>query len=412
MEFRTRIITRNDDSQKWLVNNPVLSKGEMAIEFDPDYTGKAKLKIGDGVTAWNDLEYFGGDAKPSVQLFEATVEGTETKEEAIARVVGATEITDGAFAIVKALIFNDKYEYTAYIYADGAWKALDGNYNAENVYFDKDLLTTSAIGNIVLSNGQATIPAQGKNLKQLFDTIFVKESNPSITQPSVTVVSPQAKAYEVGTKIVPTFNSTFNPGSYQYGPATGVTVESWEISDTLGNTAATEDGSFPELEVGTATSYKITAKANYTAGAIPVTNVGNEYPAGQIAAGAKSASTATAIAGYRNTFYGTMTTKDAIDSAVVRALPGKSNRALSNGATFDVVIPVGAMRVVIAYPATLEDIASISDVNGLGAEISSSFAKSVVSVEGVNGYEAIDYKVYVLDFAKANDTANKYAVRI
>nr|DAP41131.1 MAG TPA: hypothetical protein [Caudoviricetes sp.] len=58
---------------------------------------------------------------------------------------------------------------------------MDGNYNAENVYFDEDLMTTSAIGNITLSNGQATIPAVGKNLKEVFQTIFVKESNPTIT---------------------------------------------------------------------------------------------------------------------------------------------------------------------------------------------------------------------------------------
>jgi hypothetical protein len=42
---------------------------------------------------------------------------------------------------------------------------MDGNYNAENVYFDEDLITTSAVGNITLTNGSATIAAAGKNLK-------------------------------------------------------------------------------------------------------------------------------------------------------------------------------------------------------------------------------------------------------
>ena len=64
------------------------------------------------------------------------------------------------------------------------------------------------------------------------------------------------------------------------------------------------------------------------------------------------------------------------------------------------------MRVVFAYPATLRDVTSVSDVNGLGAEVKTAFTKSVVSVEGANNYNATDYKVYVMDMAKANDTAN------
>lgn len=93
----------------------------------------------------------------------------------------------GDIAIIKRVIASEKYEYTAYVYNGISWCAMDGNYNAENVYFDKDLVTTSAIGNITLTNGQATIAAAGKNLKQVFDTIFVKEKNPSVTQPSVSV---------------------------------------------------------------------------------------------------------------------------------------------------------------------------------------------------------------------------------
>ena len=54
----------------------------------------------------------------------------------------------------------------------------------------------------------------------------------------------------------------------------------------------------------------------------------------------------------------------------------------------------------------------MQDVNGMNAEIKSAFTKSVVSVEGANGYDAIDYKVYVMDMAKANDAANTYKVTI
>ena len=68
--------------------------------------------------------------------------------------------------------------------------------------------------------------------------------------------------------------------------------------------------------------------------------------------------------------------------------------------------------MVIAYPATLRDVTSIADVNGMNAEIKTSFTKTTVAVEGANGAAAIDYKVYTLDFANANDAANTYAVTI
>ena len=68
--------------------------------------------------------------------------------------------------------------------------------------------------------------------------------------------------------------------------------------------------------------------------------------------------------------------------------------------------------MIIAYPATLRDVTSILDVNGLNAEIKSGFTKTEVQVEGANGFDAIAYKVYTMDYAKANDTANTYKVTI
>ena len=96
----------------------------------------------------------------------------------------------------------------------------------------------------------------------------------------------------------------------------------------------------------------------------------------------------------------------------MRGLATKSNKALANGNSINLTIPVGAKRVMFAYPATLRDVSSVLDVNGLNAEIKSGFTKSVVSVEGAAGYQAIDYKVYVLDYANANDAANTYKVTI
>ena len=59
-QINTRIILRNDSSINWALNEQViLLKGEVGVEFLSD--GVCKIKIGDGVTAWKDLSYFGGE---------------------------------------------------------------------------------------------------------------------------------------------------------------------------------------------------------------------------------------------------------------------------------------------------------------------------------------------------------------
>lgn len=408
--LKTRILLRNDETANWLNNqNTVLKKGEAGVEFLAN--GKTKIKIGDGVKKWSELPYVDGEDIVKAQVFQIEAQAEQDDPTAIATAVGDAVLQSGDIVIIKRVIASEKYQYTAYVYNGISWCAMDGNYNAENVYFDKDLVTTSAIGNITLTNGQATIATAGKNLKQVFDTIFVKEKNPSVTQPSVGVTLGNAGEKEVGTKIIPSYTTSFNGGKYEFGPATGCNPISWSVTDSDGSAPlTTATGKFAEITVADDTNYKVNATVNYSEGAIPVTNVGNEYASGKIVAGSRSV-TSSAITGYRNSFYGTLTEKGELTSDIIRSL-SKSNKALINGNTFDITIPVGAMRVVFAYPATLRDVTSVKDVNGLNAEISGAFRKSTLSVEGLNNFQGIDYKVYVTDFAEAVATANTYKVTI
>ena len=58
--LNTRIVLRNDSLSNWLLNQSVvLLKGEVGIEFADN--GDVKIKIGDGVTPWSELKYFGGE---------------------------------------------------------------------------------------------------------------------------------------------------------------------------------------------------------------------------------------------------------------------------------------------------------------------------------------------------------------
>ena len=62
----TQIQFRRDTSTNWTTNNPTPASGEPCYETD---TGK--LKIGDGATSYNDLEYIGGDSSDPSTIFEA-----------------------------------------------------------------------------------------------------------------------------------------------------------------------------------------------------------------------------------------------------------------------------------------------------------------------------------------------------
>lgn len=347
---------------------------------------------------------------PEASVTTVTNDSGKTDETILTEVTADNTYNSGDVIIIKNKISDGKYQHTAYVYDGENWEAMDGNYNAENVYFDEDLITTSAIGNITLTNGQATIATKGKNLKQVFDTIFVKEKNPTTTQPSVSITASNNKAYEVGTKVTPSYSGSYSAGSYTYGPATGVTASNWRATDSNSASRTGQTGSFDELTVTDTINYKITVYADLSEGAIPVTNTGNEYAAGKISAATKSATSA-AITGYRNTFYGTFTNKDALTSATVRTLT-KSGAAFANGSTFKITVPVGCYRVVFAYPATLRDVTSVLDKNDSNANIVTGFTKSTMDITGANNHTAISYKVYTMDFANAYDAANEFTVTI
>lgn len=414
--LNTRIIMRNDTAENWTTKNPTLSKGEFGVENDTN-----KFKIGDGATAWKELAYAGADETVIKSIINANrdactyVDLTEGQEDADG-LATITSPKQGDTAIVRKAIDDIHKSYTAYVYTGSAWSAMDGNYNANNVYLDADIKMAgnyTQVGNLTKNqNGTATFATKGKSIAKALTDIFSKRLQPGApTAPAVTLTFGQAKAYEVGTTVSPTYSATLSAGSYTYGPATGITATSWEVSDTAGNTADTATGSFADVVVTDGTNYKITAKANYGEGAVAKDNLGaDSSPVVKIAAGSAT-KTSGAITGYRNSFYGTVTEKAEVTSTIIRGLT-KSNKALANGDTFTVAIPVGAVRVIFAYPATLEDVASVKDVNGLNAEIKSAFTKSTVTVAGAGADTGIEYKVYVIDFADPVAKANSYTVKI
>ena len=270
-----------------------------------------------------------------------------------------------------------------------------------------EIKVTQAVGALITNK---TFDATTK-LKDILKQMLQQEMQPTVTQPSVSLTFASAKAYEVGTKITPSYSAKLNAGSYSYGPATGITATSWSVSAIgVENPITTATGSFPEITVTEDMNYKVTAVATHEAGADPVTNLGNPADTSKkIAAGTKSA-TSGSITGFRSFFYGTKTTGlDSYDSAAVRALTNGNAKAEPNK-KFNITIPAGTKQVVIAVPAA-RSLKSVTNVGLSRGEVADTFVASTVDVEGANGYTAAPYKVYVFNSSTALDD-NTYEVTL
>lgn len=403
--LKTRLVVRHDTKENWELRNPILLNGEMGIELGS--SGKNhKIKFGDGIKTWTELEYTYDlsailaliDEKLStvgskMQVYEASVENGGDKIAALQLI--ATEPEQGDIGIVSEDIAGGaEKQLTAYVYNGTEWKALDGNYNADNVYFDKDLTITANIGvQTIDTSGSKTLSTKGKNVQQVFDMIVAQEKNPSITQPSASISLSGAGAKEVGTEFTPSFNASLKPGSYQYGPATGVVATTYAISDTNSNSAETASGSFEKFTVTDNTNYKVNVTISYGDGAIPVTNLGNEYAAGQIRGGNKTASSST-VTGYRSWFNYVGTNVESVDGTWIRT--NCTNKNASGYASFSLSIPAGTKRVVVAIPASKnQTLKSVIDVDGMGLDVKGNFVQSTAQVEGLNAYAAAEYDVWV-----------------
>lgn len=376
-------------------------KGEIVY----DQTNR-KMKIGDGTSTLESLKFVGGD---EAQNFEATPTDEQTDVEAINAVVGSAELHNGDTAIVKRVIANDKISYTAYVY-DGTWKAMDGNYRADNVYFDDDLTYTVAIGTLAKPAGSAKFAAKGKNVEQVLSSLMAQEANPSKTAPALSLSNTNGfGTFEVGTIKTLTYTGSLSAGSYTYGPATGITAQTWSAKCTgIDETKTTATGSF-EGVVAESSPKKITVTATYNEGAIPKTNLGNPYPAGKIAAGSASKDTDT-LQGVRYMFWGPVTSDVALTSDNIRALA--HSKATGTGALTTFGAGAGAKKVVVAVPVGRK-ISKVVMPSALNADVTALFVKqsATVNVEGANSYTAAAYDIYVYQPASI-DAGETYTVTI
>lgn len=334
-QLNTRIVLRNDSTAKWLENElAVLLKGEVGIEFLAN--GKVKMKIGDGTTEWKNLSYFGGE---EAHVYEATVAKGGDHNAAITTALNGAEPNTHDVAIVKEAIIaadkltegvTQKYQYTAYRFNGTTWTAFDGNYSAENVFFTEDFTFTKAIGTVTIpSSGSKVVSAAGKNLKDFFAGIFAAEEYPSTPSTNASITSSNIGAKEVGTNIAVAYSFSTTANAYKYGPANGVTWSDYSATFN-GETKTASSGTFTSVQVTDDTNLKITGSCKNSQGAMPKTNIGNDYPSARIAEKTWTGLEKGTLTGYRAWFCGYKDGDNALTDAT--AITGDQIRALGNAA--------------------------------------------------------------------------------
>ena len=367
-QLKTRILLRNDTATAWTTANPVLMKGEIGIETDTN-----KFKIGDGLKAWSALSYVGTQV-------EVTGEGEV--------ITGASVSANGTLTLTRGKLYLD------------------------DVLLEAPLTYTAPIGVLTVpSSGSGKIgepkeEGQKVTLLDALNEILATAKNPTVTQPSVSISLTGADAKEVGEEFTPSYSVSFNKGSYTYGPDTGITA-TYAVSDTASHTATTASGSFAKFTVEDNTTYRVSVTATHTKGADPKNNLGTVIPSLAIAAGTKSANSGT-VTGYRGWFYGYKTGDTALADA--SAITGAQLRALTkvNG-SFPSSLSTNKMKQIF-FAAPKGKKASLSITNAVnGAPLT--VQKTSVFVEGANNYTAIEYDVFYVSNAVAENGESKWTIK-
>lgn len=437
----------------------------MAITYNTSVNVKGKLQIrGEDVALAKDLIALENNVDSIVESsltpvqekvatlekginnhYETTAAAGVSDMDAIATATSGKTLLEGDTAVVKHVISSvekngvktEKHSYTAYVYDEQEWKAMDGNYDASNVFFAEDITMAgeyTQVGNLSKNKtATGTLEAKGKSLKEVMMSIFTKRLQPGTpTQPAVTTTLTNAGSKEVGSTFSPEYSASLSAGSYTYGPATGVSATEWKVynsidGNTEGKTKSTASGSFDSFKVTDGTNYTITAMALHGEGAVAKDNLGDpSNPEKKISAATSYTGTAnqngsfkskasSSVTGYRNWY---MNIADAIpatvDSAYVRNYSkGKAKEATTQS---KVSIPKGTKYIFVALPDSstygyTKVLRSTTVDTSMGAP--ADLSQGTVTVYGATaGEDGMTYKIWEYKNVNGTDTDQEFTFNI
>ena len=352
--INTVIVLRNDKSTAWETSTHVLLEGEVGISYLDN--GNVIAKLGDGEHTWADLPQ---------------IEGV----------------------------------------------------------FENEITLTHNFGRYKTSNGFVkTTDAKGKTVSEWLVHALSETKEPTITQPTFSLsASGTGSGGEIGTYITAlNWNGTTTYGSYEYGPATGLSASNrtWSISNDIDSqTSTSEDGTFTltsdkqiQLTQEASKVYAtITGVYNLDASgaAAPYNNVGTTTT-GKITdkSGTKTASVSATA--YRKPFYGVLTPDKVVDtsaltSAVIRALPNSGTA--TKGLPGSISVPAGSQMVIFAAKAGAYTSLTATDDKAMNATVTFEKKAKAVKVEGANGFEAVDYDIWYVNWGAGIGSAKQLTLK-
>ncbi len=207
------IVFRNGTAAAATASNPVLREAEPGWEKDTN-----KLKIGDGVTAWNDLPYFGGENGPSTAniIHGATAKETlaDADELALVDSEDSNSLKKLTIEKLKAFLFN----WLASFFTSR--RTIEVTVATGQLQFDFDSLrevwATKTGGGAIVVNENVTISyVNATNFKSLWFPVSVTTSARTFTFPGDHIcgderwISPLL-TLEVGTYQISVMNDGVN----------------------------------------------------------------------------------------------------------------------------------------------------------------------------------------------------------
>lgn len=406
--LKTIIQMRRDTSENWATNKDFIpAAGEPCYDLDAKI-----IKVGDGETTYENLPAIHtGEIPEAATHYEGTRQDGETDIDVIARVLEAAtaETHKDDIFIVKTLIADNKYSHTAYVYDGTKWAAMDGNYNAKNVYFDTELVMTQTFGKYAVSSTvpNVTINAAGMSMYDLLMDAYSEKKNPTKTDPSVSAFKVTGNgnsttSFEVGTTVTPQWASTFSAGSYTYKSSasntsinpvsgTGVTATAWDIKQGNTQIGTVEDGTAASsFVIGDGVTDKVSgtvsfsATADYSVGNYALTNL-NTLPDSEVRIAAGTTPAKTSSLTYVRNMFGAGTAEATVDSAVIRGMKSATASAVGSSAPFEFAAVAGDTKVVFAYPKALTTKTPKFEIFTMAWGATEGFVSSEVEVADARG---------------------------
>ena len=225
------------------------------------------------------------------------------------------------------------------------------------------------------------------------------------------------------------YTETLTPKSASTSTALSETFTKFTDKDGVLLSTKTGNGSLDAVEMYVAegdnsvvirqTGDTYSSSTEVTAGTIYIrTNIGNFYQENKVSANtitpSATATTKTAtgsttykVTGYRNTFYGVITSTAECDATLIRSLT-KSNKAMGANGTLSITTTAGSSgnRMIIASPRTLKSVKNATATQDITTTLINTH--KLIGVPGDNGYSEVDYHVYDYSWKEAfgSDTWN------